>query len=118
MQTTNSINYIPTDLEDAVRTLKDNMTAKDLETFKGEDNPSKYHFFLGMTLRNNWGLWHKSRLAHWFFDTYKIWHADDMSGIILDALHCELNGKEFDIEAEVSKYLKHWKEYGKEKAEL
>lgn len=42
----------------------------------------KYHFGLGMWLRNRWGLWLGSRLAAFFY-SYGVTHPDGMSCIIL-----------------------------------
>ena len=55
----------------------------------------KYHMGLGLWMRNNWNLWGGSRLKVYFSDR-KIFHPDDMSGIILESYAKYLNGETFD----------------------
>ena len=74
------------------------------------------HFSLGMKLRNEWNLWEddenkKSDLVK-FFNSIDIYHADDMSGIILESYRRFQEGKPLDIEEQVTVYKEHWKKYG------
>lgn len=82
------------------------------------------HFSLGRWLRNNWYLWWNENLAkeyaknnypqvkpkivQYFNDDLKIFHADDMSSIIILSYHRHLNGKELKVQEQVNKYLKFW----------
>jgi len=66
----------------------------------------------GMGMRNSWGLWSGSKLAHWFYSK-KIYHADDMSAIISESYKRHLNGQDRDLNAQIEKYHKHWEQaYG------
>ena len=64
-------------------------------------------------IRNEWGLWTGSLLAFWFFEK-EIYHADDMSGIIVDSYRRTIGGQPIDLESQIEVYHKHWEEiYGK-----
>jgi len=66
------------------------------------------HMGLGMNLRNDWGLWHDSPLAKWFND-HNVWHADDMSGIILESYKRYLKGDPIELESQAQYYDNYWK---------
>lgn len=107
---------IPKTLEEAFDIL-DEMNIKDIEDWlKDEEGKAigQSHHGLGMWLRNNWGLWHsepfwdKNTLNYWF-NEMGIFHADDMSSIILTSYHRIKNGKEVKLEKQVQHYLDFWK---------
>jgi hypothetical protein len=56
-----------------------------------------YHFSLGMWMRNNWGLWHGSRLSE-YFNEHGVHHPDDMSGIILSSYWNSLHNLPMEFE--------------------
>jgi uncharacterized C2H2 Zn-finger protein len=58
-------------------------------------------------MRNNWQLWGGSRLSKYFNDK-GIYHPDDMSGIILDSYHRNLNGQEIKLDEQVKYYQDYW----------
>lgn len=71
------------------------------------------HFGLGMWMRNNWELWeqeedNKGPLCTYFNDL-GIFHADDMSGIILTTFYRRYH----DIDEDISGQIKHYKDYWK-----
>lgn len=105
--------YIPRDLDDALAELDRIMGAEGRdEVMKAtQDEMSKYHFGIGVWLRNNW-LRGESRLSE-YFRQLGIQHRDDMSGIILDSYWRKLHGKPIDLEGQVRHYQDYWK---KEKA--
>ena len=83
-------------------------------TGTAEEFKAKYHFSIGMSLRNALGLWKphtESALVKWFWDNLKLTHADDMSGIIMDALwhqvHCVPYGLD-DMKEAAKIYIEHW----------
>ena len=94
--------YIPKNLEDCFRELDLMMTEKNKEDFRTR-SPIAYHMGLGRNLRNNWGLWSASRLREYFLDL-GVTHPDNMSGIILDSYHRYLNGKDIDLDKQLSRY--------------
>jgi len=81
-----------------------------------KDTPEKdmivlYHHNLGRHLRNEWGLWRGSKLRDWFVEK-GITHADDMSNIILTSFHRFLNGKEINLEDQISHKIAYWEKGG------
>lgn len=86
--------YIPADLGESMLELDKILSEADKAEFRSlpnRDETVKYHFGLGMWLRNNWHLWGGSRLQKYFFDLGVI-HPDDMSGIILEHYYDWLKG--------------------------
>ena len=63
-------NYIPKDLEDCFVQLKKLLKPEDIEKMQSNAEAAmrKYHFGLGMWMRNNWKLWSGAHLAKWFHD--------------------------------------------------
>jgi hypothetical protein len=70
-----------------------------------------FHHGLGRWIRNNWGLWEGRNPLTDFFHGYGIWHADDMSGIILDSYARTLNGQDVKFEEQVKFYLAYWEQH-------
>ncbi|MBO9658188.1 MAG: hypothetical protein J7527_05125 [Chitinophagaceae bacterium] len=95
-----AIAYLDTIFADSVTTTVQNMT---------EDQfTANYHFSLGMSMRDNWGLWKGSPLSK-HFKSMGIHHPDDMSGIILTSFHRKLQGKEIDLQGQVRKIRAYWR---------
>ncbi len=66
----------------------------------------------GRSIRNAWGLWTGSELSQWFYEK-DIYHADDMSGIIIESYKNTIEGKSIDLENQIKLYHKHWEKcYG------
>ena len=106
---------VPINLEDAVKTLRDGLDEKDVLTMKQpEFSPSQLHFSLGMLLRNEWSMWHKDTiLVVWFKENYGIDHADDISGLILECLWNDLNGRPRTDKEFAKRCIAHWKKQKK-----
>lgn len=94
--------YIPKDIEDCFSELDNILTKNNREEFR-KKMPSVYHMGLGRELRNLWGLWTSSRLKEHFLDL-GITHPEDMSAIILASYKNYLNGREFDLDKQLSGY--------------
>ena len=101
-------NYIPKDLDDAIQILIKELSPADLERIK-RGNVIDYHHNLGQCIRNNWGLWEKSKLSLWFFDTLGIKHPDDASNIILTSLQRHLRGEDINLVEQVKEYVEYWR---------
>ena len=88
----------------------------ELEKFKSinEDDTCIYHFGTGRQIRNNWNLWDEMSRLHLFFKSIGIFHADDMSGIILLSLHRVLNKKPVNLKEQINFYKKYWEKYENE----
>jgi len=103
--------YIPQDLNDAIATLKRDLDQASMTKIKACKTADEFmglaHFSFGMGLRNSWGLWGGSRLAKWF-NSNDIFHPDDMSGVILEALWSDLTGHEFSLEQKAAEYHAYW----------
>lgn len=100
---------VPINLEEAVKTIKEGLTADDLIEIK---NPmfdgARVHHTVGMMLRNGWSLWDTdSVLVKWFKENYSIDHADDVSGLILDCLVRDVQGLPRRDKALAKRYVQH-----------
>jgi hypothetical protein len=82
---------------------------KEIAAMSGADDMVKYHHGWGTGLRNSLGLWGDSELAN-AFKEIGVWHADDMSGILMDSVWRRVNKKELNIEAQVQYYKAYWGE--------
>lgn len=63
---------------------------------------------LGRLIRNQWQLWDgKSPLHKWFLRS-DIWHADDMSGIILTSYWRHIHKQPLNIRSQFDAYRAYW----------
>lgn len=105
---------IPKDLDECYARLDKVASPEIKEWIKcltEEQFTRKEHFSLGMGLRNQWGLWHHSELARYFYDI-GIFHPDDMSGIILTSYHRRLSKKPIMLNEQVGYYQAYWTNLG------
>jgi hypothetical protein len=90
--------YIPKNMKDSFTRL-DQMLSDTLKQSLRHPDPeyglARFHFSLGLWMRNNWQLWGGSRLQQ-YFEKLGVNHPDDMSGIILRTYSEYLNGKTLD----------------------
>jgi hypothetical protein len=98
--------YIPKDLDEALTKLDSLLPACFVAAFL-KQGPNHYHLSVGLWLRNNWGLWHGSRLAK-HFNAMGIYHPDDMSGIILTSYYRHLRRQPLRVEEQVDLYQTYW----------
>ncbi len=115
----------PSSLEGCFEFL--NKTMLDIDEFKKLTESSAIgmtHFTLGMWMRNNWYLWWSEELAKdyddkgypqekpllvkYFNEVLSIFHADDMSGIIITSYHRKLNNLDLNVEKQAKKYQNFW----------
>lgn len=110
---------VPINLEDAVATLKEGLTADDIKEIKKDTfDAAKVHFTVGMMLRNEWSLWEKDTiLVRWFKDNFGIDHADDLSGLILDCLVRDVQGLPRREKELAKRYINHWKSISEQEKE-
>lgn len=108
-----NIDVVPHDLDSAVKLIKEALDVDDIQYIKENDNPIVLHHGFGRWLRNEWSLWDRDTiLVKWFIDNYQCCHADDLSGLILDALWCDIKGEPRNTENLVARYKEHWRQYG------
>jgi hypothetical protein len=70
------------------------------------------HFGYGRWLRNNWGLWLPDSPLVNEFNKLRIWHADDMSSILLTSAHRLYSGKSVDLEKQAAHFHEYWGKQG------
>jgi len=103
---------IPKNLTECFDELTKNTSKEDLIKFiRAKGNFGMYHHGSGTNMRNNWGLWTNSVLAQ-YFNKMGIYHADDMSGIIMTSFYRYLIGEEIKLGRQVDFYIKFWKKKG------
>lgn len=96
--------YVPVDLVDALRELDKQISEHDRSEMIGLDSADdmiQYHRDIGMSIRNDWGLWERSRLQI-YFASRGAYFPDEISSIILYHYWHWLRGdtakwKEFDL---------------------
>lgn len=87
------------------------LMAPDIENLKDED-PAAFHHSTGRWLRNRWALWDTESALHKEFNAIGIFHADDMSEIILETAHRITNGHSPELSLQVSHYKEYWSKIG------
>lgn len=100
---------IPTNLVECFIELKKIGTYAEIKEFQQvtEQQIVLYHHGIGRWIRNNWGLWEGGPLQD-YFKEMGLWHADDMSGIILKSFHRHINNQPLNVEEQVQYYKDFW----------
>lgn len=83
------------------------------KTSEEDDATTSLHHGLGMWIRNEWELWKKESDMYNYFNKMGLWHADDMSSVILTSYHRFINGKELELKEQINHHLDYWKDYEK-----
>lgn len=100
--------FVPTNLEDILDYLDKSVSKEDKAEFL-KSKLGSFHNSIGRAMRNDWGLWDQnSEISQWFL-SIGIWHADDMSGIILDSFRRRLIGLDIELNYQVENYKFYWK---------
>ena len=97
-------------LEDAFEWL-DSLNAKDQESWLKMEEDSALvvtHHGLGTMVRNELKLWFDGSIVP-FFNNLGIYHADDMSSIILTSFHRSKNNVDIKLDKQIKIYIDHWK---------
>lgn len=104
---------IPKNLKECFVALTKATSDEDREKFMlmPEKEVCGFHFFPGMRIRNEWGLWNGSMLAK-YFNRLGVYHADDMSGMILESYWRHLNGLPLKLREQARGYHDYWIEQG------
>lgn len=90
----------------------DEESLKTIEAVESADGMARFHFFSGMAIRNGYGLWGDNALTQWFKRDLGVHHADDMSGIILEAVWYKVHGQAYDPATTVERFKEHWADLG------
>ena len=92
--------YIPVDIQDAIQELERMLhppLMEDIKKCESElDLIRGHHCGLGMWMRNNWGLWHGSRLVQYLNNIGHYYFPDDASSFILKCFWKHLNDQPLD----------------------
>ena len=104
------------DLDWVVEELYGKLDEASIEKIQASNSPDDMygmHFGFGMGIRNYYGLWDpESPLHKWFHKELGVGHADDMSGIILEALWYRTKDLQYDPSETIKGYTEHWAQYG------
>ena len=104
-------NRVPRNLTGAVTAVERLVCADDKEAFLEWTETgfsARTHHNLGRRLRNRGELWNEqSRLYKWF-RRKGIWHADDMSGIILTSYYRKLHSLPIKLDEQIKDYVDYW----------
>ncbi len=122
--------FKPKDLNEAIQYLLSQISTseestKTLEDFVDDERGFivELHFNSGMSMRNSWNLWwyenhgyegwptDKPEIVKYFNDELDIYHADDMSGIIMTSLFRTYFNAPLDLPQQVKRYHDHWLKY-------
>jgi len=122
---TNIDKFQPKDLEDAISFVLENAVNEESKEFfdKHENDERGFvgelHHFFGQNLRNSWYLWwfanhkyetwpaEKPLIVEWF-NRHDIYHADDMSSIILTSTHRRYFNKPIELDKQIERFHKFW----------
>lgn len=116
----NMLAKIPNDLTEAFTALDIIMSGsepEEVEWFKNtpeDECIGATHNGIGRWIRNEWGLWNKESIMYKYLNAMGLWHADDMSGILLTSYHRYLNKKELDLKGQIQTCLDFWSAYEKD----
>jgi len=94
----------PTTLAEAHERLEQMLSAEtlaEIDAMASEGDMIKYHFSLGLNIRNGWGLWGDAPLAKQMRDL-GFEHPDTMSGVILNTFWCRRHGQDLRLEQRVA----------------
>ncbi len=96
---------IPQTIPEAIKILlaEPGMSQSSFRKTAPEDAIATYHHTFGRQLRNDWELWSHGPLYR-EFDSIGIFHADDMSSILLTTLHRILNHEPVKLREQVRYY--------------
>src|ERR1039457_1914033 len=86
----------PRTVTEAVDLLTNSINSEERELIRNSEEPN-CHFGIGMSIRNNWGLWERNNpIVLDAIKNYKIAHADDISGLILAWTFALIKGEFFE----------------------
>jgi hypothetical protein len=99
-QTTQAEPNVPTNLAEAHAALERLLSPAELakiDAMASEGGMAQYHFSLGLSMRNGWGLWQGSALAKHMREL-GFAHPDHMSSVILGTFWCKRHGQPLCVE--------------------
>lgn len=120
---------IPSTYEDAKWQIIKGLTKEELEFIRSQPTAAICHMpfmiaqppdtwnISGMAIRNAWNLWgaqedRPTALREEFISRFKLGHADDMSGMLLDEAWADVKSEPFSREEQILRYHNHWLRMG------
>jgi len=73
----------------------------------------QFHHGLGRAIRNTLGLWEQEPppVRLYFEQQLGLTQPDDMSHVIIRALHAKVTGTEYDMQADIEMLKEHWETF-------
>jgi len=108
-----NLDRVPRTLCEAVAFITEGLEEKDRRAILAAKSPAFAHNTVGRYIRNSWSLWDPDCILTLHFrNVHKIWHVDDMSGLILHGVYCHVRNVDPDYNKEVKRYQDYWNRYG------
>lgn len=98
---------IPSSIEECMNRLDILFSDSAKKYFAGKDEKTavaEFNMMQGMAMRNNWKLWKGSVLSK-YFNSYKIYHPEDMTYFIFTSYHRKLNNQTIDFDGQLKDYF-------------
>lgn len=112
---TTNPDLVPDTIAGAVQHILDNLTESEREAIRRSPGSHTVHHTIGQHFRNSWSLWEPDTpLKRDAVATYRIAHADDISGLMLEWVWARVRGEDFDPREHVEHYHAHWAKYEKQ----
>lgn len=109
---------VPISFDEAVDEVVKGLTLKEVEDAISCDSQIwgiKVHGTFGEQIRNDFELWQRSTALNIdVWDRWQVWHADDISAIILYAVWCKLRKQNFEPTFLIKRFQEHWEKIGQE----
>lgn len=101
---------IPKNLDECFTELEVMLGRMAIEDIKSEKESDIYVFHRGLStsIKNSWKLWEPNSPLTQYFNQLGVYHADDMSDIIIAAFWRYLNDKPINLEEMVNHYREFW----------
>jgi len=97
-------------LDELEKEHRDDEECKKFAEEPEDEAVSSRHHGLGQHIRNGYELWKGDSVLSVHFKSLGIFHADDMSGIIMRSLHRRLNSRDIKLKDQVKFYQDFWEE--------
>ena len=98
---------IPSNIEECINRLEI-IYSDSAKIYFANKNEAKavaeFNMMQGMSIRNNWKLWKGSELSK-YFNSYQVYHPEDMTYFIFTSYHRKLNNRPIDFNGQLTEYF-------------
>jgi len=101
---------VPKNLDEAIEYLSVWLGKNSVYGLTENEFACQYHFGLAMQLRNEWGLWSGESELFKYFQSFGVWHPDDMTSIIFVSFYRDVMGRDRDLVGQTKQFQKYWEE--------